>query len=248
MSYLDRYHAGEHEQVWAELVELGAAVREERRYADVLAVAHETMHRMRRNIEVLIPRLRDLGYEFGYGWAVHRGVLTRDEARELEHDEPVVSAPPDDVARLIAEVEGRAGSLPLSLRAFYEIVGGVNFVGSHPDWDGHHLDPLAVLSAASVLRLDDWNHWSDDQQDDDSRELPIAPDEYFKYFYSGGGPYAIPLSGVVADASLLYEWHHTTFVGYLRVCCRWAGIPGLERISNPPLRDLAYLTEGLLPL
>jgi hypothetical protein len=67
-SFLERYKRGEHEQVWAELVALGAAVREEPVYADALAVAHEMMRRARHNIEQLIPRLVAVGYQFGYGW------------------------------------------------------------------------------------------------------------------------------------------------------------------------------------
>src|SRR2546430_2196928 len=68
MSYLDRYLAGGQKQVWTDLVALGAAVRDEPLYSDALAVARETMRRVRWNIETLIPRLRDIGYEFGYGW------------------------------------------------------------------------------------------------------------------------------------------------------------------------------------
>jgi hypothetical protein len=60
-SYLERYQAGEHEQVWAELYALGTAVREEPLYGDALAVARETMRRARYNIETLIPRLQTLG-------------------------------------------------------------------------------------------------------------------------------------------------------------------------------------------
>jgi hypothetical protein len=67
-TYLDRYLRGEHEQVWDELVALGAAVREEPLYSDALAVARETMRRARHNIETLIPRLVRVGYLFGYGW------------------------------------------------------------------------------------------------------------------------------------------------------------------------------------
>src|SRR5262245_2042430 len=68
MSYLDRYLAGEYEQVWAELVALDGVVREEPIYSDALAVARETMRRVRWNIETLIPRLIAIGYQFGYGW------------------------------------------------------------------------------------------------------------------------------------------------------------------------------------
>jgi hypothetical protein len=56
MIYLERYLVGEHEQVWAELVALGEAVRDEPVYSDALVVARETMRRARWNIETLIPR------------------------------------------------------------------------------------------------------------------------------------------------------------------------------------------------
>lgn len=44
---LDRYLHGECQPVWDELVGLGAAVREEPLYSDALAVARETMRRVR---------------------------------------------------------------------------------------------------------------------------------------------------------------------------------------------------------
>jgi hypothetical protein len=65
-TYLERYVAGEYEQVWAELVALGEQVREEPLYADAWAVACETMRRVRANIERLIPRLVQVGFSFGY--------------------------------------------------------------------------------------------------------------------------------------------------------------------------------------
>jgi hypothetical protein len=166
----------------------------------------------------------------------------------MEQDEPPLSPPDDGLVEEMGELERRAGTLPLSLRAFYEVVGGCNFVGSHPAWESHRLDPLEVLSARAVLRLDDWNHWSEDRRDDATCELPIAPDEYFKYLYSGGGPYAIPLNTLVADAPLLYEWHHTTFVDYLRIGFRWGGFPGWQRLAAAPEPIRASLKEGLLPM
>ncbi len=67
-SFLERYLAGEHEQVWDELTALGEAVYEASLYEEARAVACETMRRARHNIEHLIPRLVALGYQFGYGW------------------------------------------------------------------------------------------------------------------------------------------------------------------------------------
>src|SRR5262249_29138310 len=189
-TYLERYLHGEHEPVWAELVALGELDTAGPLAMDASAVARETMRRVRHNLDLLIPRLRALGYTFGYGWAIARGALTAQEAAEMDQDEAPLSPPDKGVVEEIGELERRAGVLPLSLRTFYEIVGGCNLVGAHPAWESHRLDPLAVLSARAVLRLDEWNHWSDDRRDDATRELPIAPDEYFKYLYSGGGPYA----------------------------------------------------------
>ena len=150
-----------------------------------------------------------------------------------------------DIAEQISELERRFGILPLSLRAFYEVAGEVNFIDAHPIWPYERLDPLNVLSARSVLELDDWARWSDDKNDDGSRNLPIAPDEYLKYRYGGSGPYAVPCLDLVADGPLLYEWHDTTFINYLHTCFRWGGFPGWERIETQPEDDLAYLTEGL---
>jgi hypothetical protein len=63
-SYLDRYRAGEQTEVWAELVALGPAVRQEPLLSDALAIARETMHRVRENTERLIPRLEHTHYQF----------------------------------------------------------------------------------------------------------------------------------------------------------------------------------------
>jgi hypothetical protein len=75
----------------------------------------------------------------------------------------------------------------------------------------------------------------------------MAPDACFKYLQSGGGPYAIPLQRIAADGPLHYEWHHTTYVNYLRMSLRWAGLPGLERMARTaegaPV-DVSALTQS----
>lgn len=40
----------------------------------------------------------------------------------------------------------------------------------------------------------------------------------------------------------------TTFVNYLRVTFQWGGFPGWERSKNPPRKEIAELSQGLLPL
>jgi hypothetical protein len=112
-SYLERYRQGEYEQVWAELLAFGGQVREQPLYADALSVAQETMNRARANVELLAQRLTAMGYRFA-------------------HPDRVFVAADEETRRLVTDVERRGGPLPLSLRAWCEVVGEVNFMGSHP--------------------------------------------------------------------------------------------------------------------
>jgi hypothetical protein len=272
-SYLERYVAGEYALVWADLQALGAAVRAEPLYSDALAVAHETMRRVRHNIETLIPRLEEFGYEFGYRWA---------EGSNFPSGTPlaVFTPPAPDVAGTIAALERRAGILPLSLRAFYEVVGSVNFVGqpseAWTDWqavpdnvDALYVDPAEVALEGAMtwqevygdVTEEEWDLEEPDEEDMcDARAyfalprdcwlVPIAPDEWHKYDVSGCGGYEIAIPNLAADARLLTERHRTTFVNYLRNCFRWAGFPNLEQVPGAPaaVSALSVLTRDLLPL
>jgi hypothetical protein len=65
-SLLERYLNGHCQQVWDDLYALGPSVRRLDFVDDALAVAHETMRRVRANCELLIARLQALGWRFGY--------------------------------------------------------------------------------------------------------------------------------------------------------------------------------------
>ena len=108
---LDRYLAGEHEAVWRDLLALGTAVREDPHAADALAVAYETMGRVEENVRTVSGRLVRSGF-------------TKSDGR--------LHAPPNrSVDMQIRQLEKVAGTLPISLRAFYEIVGSVDWIGNH---------------------------------------------------------------------------------------------------------------------
>lgn len=62
--FLDRYQSGHYEQVWEELLALGPAIRSEPLLSQARAVTTEMMRRIRHNLELLVPRLRSLGYRF----------------------------------------------------------------------------------------------------------------------------------------------------------------------------------------
>ncbi len=69
------------------------------------------MTRVDQNVRTLVQRLKALGYRFQF--------------------EP--HTPPNAKTwKAIQKFEKLAGPLPLSLRAFYDVVGAVDFMGSHP--------------------------------------------------------------------------------------------------------------------
>lgn len=288
-SFFERFLEGEHEAVWSELMLIGDRVREEPLYADALRVARETMRRARLNIETLIARLERAGYQFGYANLSLRS--------DFAATQPQIFRPPQpDIHDVLTELESMAGSLPLSLYAWYEYVGEVNFVGKAPEsWrpdgfksevykrfvgplpDGvsenvYHfyeehpellqasdvwLDPLQVISVDAQFAL--FDVWKSEQMDDlddtedaqdreenaESFAVEIAPDANLKFDTGGLGAYELVVPNEGIDGLLMNEWHHTTFVDYLRMCFRWAGFPGFEMYRNPP-KELAGLTEGLL--
>jgi hypothetical protein len=332
-SFLERYEGGEHEPVWTELVALGDAVREEPLYTDALAVAHATMRRARRNIELLIPRLVAIGYQFGYGWVqpyvrerlvhpyrvaysgrygelvepsipdrfAYGQRLAYQEYLELAQSMPPLFVPADDreeqLAQLeatsattapsqeafreqlramqaelqtkpsaqdrVAELEALLGMLPLSVRAWYEDAGGVNFVGDHPGWrallpesntdaptnPGDYLNPMHVLNPLFVFPMDEtrlahYRTWAKPQPT--GSHLTLADDEYGKYLDGTKYFYDIRVPTAAMDATFVY--HGQTFIGYLRDCFRWGGFPGWAKLEQRPKEDLAFLTRELLPL
>jgi len=108
-TFFERYQSGEHIAVWQDLIALGTQVTTEPLLSDARAVAAETMRRARLNLETLVERLRVLDYRF------------------------INSVPigtPESAAVLDA-FEQRL-TLPISVRAWYEHIGEVDFGGTHP--------------------------------------------------------------------------------------------------------------------
>jgi hypothetical protein len=242
-SHLDRYRTGEHTEVWAELIALGPAVRQEPLLSDALAVARETMHRVRENIEQLIPRLEHTHYQFA-------ALVEKDE--EDDYPSAILIPPPSNIQNHLAAIEQAVGPIPLSLYAWYETVGLVNFMGVHPQWNSTICSDPLVFDCDTEWVLPSYQDWKADTTIFDAHgfRIDFAPDLYHKAEYSGGAPYAIALPNAAIDAPVLYEWHTTTFVNYLRTCFRWGGFPGFEQYPEHerPTELLAFLAHDLLPI
>jgi hypothetical protein len=161
--------------------------------------------------------------------------------------------------RRIEEITG--APLPVSLRAFWEVVGGINFVwdyerGGAPDLGVdlpmEEMDPLCVDPPEVVTRLfEEWEEQRSgvDPELADPFNLDLAPDYLHKANISGGGPYGIELPFLGADPVFANEAHQLPFVDYLRLCFRWAGFPRLERHADrPDVREfLKAMSKGLEP-
>lgn len=240
--YHERYLQGQYQEVYDELVALGKYVFEQPVYDDALAVAQEMMRRIRANIGLIIARLHDMRYNFGEGFSE-----SAEEAAYWEANAPIYQPPTQETAEHVRQVEALAGTLPLSLKCFYEEVGSVNLVGTFPISErkrdrisyGSSLDPLFVYSVKMALTIGNviW---------DKETNIYIAPDLNFKYLFSGSGPYQIRVPCKAFDASLLYEPHETTLVNYLRTCFHWGGFPGLEHDNRLSQAGIDFLTADLL--
>ena len=262
----DRYVAGEHEAIWKELVALGDAAREDANAADALAVAYETMHRVQQNVRTVVERLTGMGYRFtpnpgsssiaGAAVAGLAGMLAslvssvthRGGARQAKTADPAPHVPPTASAqKQVADFEKQFGALPLSLRAFYEVVGEVNLIGRHPAIDppGNPVavDPLVVYGLdEGLVEYDE----EDEDGDGEPNAVTIAPDDLHKANTSGGDPYEMAIPDLRADGELLNERHRLFFVDYLRLCFKFGGFPGYEAMGTIPA-ELDRLSAGLIP-
>jgi hypothetical protein len=154
--------------------------------------------------------------------------------------------------------------LPASLQAFWEIVGGIDFVWDYDDGgedevpslevdlDMVEMDPLSIDPPAFAEGLfEEWEHRRHGVQPElvDPCELVLAPDYLHKANISGGPPYGMELPFRGADPVFLNEEHKLPFVDYLRLCFRWGGFPHLERHANQPdvRAFVARMCDGIEP-
>jgi hypothetical protein len=258
--YSNRYHLGEREQVWAELVAHGAAIHNEQLAREADAVAREIMTRARQNIATLVERLQALAYQFTY-------------------PDMVWVPPAANLPEALQTVEHLYGPLPLVLRMWFEMVGQVNLMGAHPhlsryhdlvppDQQGPTSDPLQIEfygvsieegldQGAYISTTYDLEDSEVDPDDPNASELlgpgfDFSIDASHKANLSGGGMLRVPLvSNFDAHIYTSDQWTGQYFVPYLRTAFAWGGFPGLR--NNPQAAatakdELEFLTKDLLPI
>jgi len=246
LPHFERYLAGDHEQVWRDLVALGAGARSDAHLADALAVAYETMRRVEQNVRMLAERLTGLGYRFVDAGSGGGGLFAALFGRRggMLHAPHVPPEP--GTFEAIRELERAVGGpIPLSLRAFFDVVGAVDFTGEQEAISPR--DSQVTPDALVVYGAKDAIGWLDECDPDDDMTIAIAPDALHKSNISGGDPYMIAVPAAVADAPLEEEPHNVTFVEYLRIAIGWGGFPGWEEAEAILPEALAGLRRDLIP-
>ncbi len=216
---------------------LEADIRDADNLPEAVSLVRRIMAISKRNIETIVERLRRINYCFEVG------------------SEDVLRQPKKDVLKKIAKFETRIGALPLSICAFYELVGSVNLAGSFADWEALALNEEDLKTDyLQVFSINEWFasdfEFEEDPYNDGTVYLEISIDDLTKAGFSGGGGYAIKVPNASFDALIEDAWFEVNFINYLRASFQWGGFPGLSRYQLPPnLRELIqYLSQGLLPI
>lgn len=129
---LERYKAGECEQVWQELKNLGE-INEQSVKDEALAVVREMMKRVKYNFKAIANNLVKLGFEF-------------------EEPDKVLVPAKANACDFLDEFEQQWGKLPLSVRAWYESIYSVKLSPSKK----LSKDSLQFLDSESVT-LEFWD-------------------------------------------------------------------------------------------
>ncbi len=258
--WFERYQQGFHQEVSDELVAMKEQVLEPPIYQEALLVAQAMMRTIRHNMNMLIPRLKTLGYELVDGdWSSY---WEQEEQSDPEQNALLRAyrKPPLQTAAFLQEIEQCVGTLPLTVRCWYEEVGSVNFIGTFPRTDSreeisHELDPLLIIPVDCLLEQYGFvalEEWEEARNEDGTFNLDLAVDADLKYNMSGSGGYFIQTPCTAFDTTFdLLGYHYVpspTFINYLRTCLRWGGFFGLSAKNRSILTpdELAFLTEDLL--
>jgi hypothetical protein len=224
MELIERYKKGEAKAVYAEISDLEQNACSSERIAEIEPILIETFNRVRYNLTIIYEELKKLNYVFS--------------------DRPF-HKPLPNTEKLLAQLDKAVkpyGYVPLSLKYFYKIVGGVDFAWNYEKeklflWD--MADPIQICSLDELVSYicNKDGDWQDAMQeymhDDEYTYLELSADNLHKDNVSGGMPYSLKITtNPSVDSEFLFERHETTFIDYLRICFEHCGFPGEPDIES----------------
>ena len=194
------------------------------------------------------------------------GMRAADQGRQAQSadhlkDRKVFCPPGRKEMAAVKKMEKAGVFLPLSLRAWIEEVGDVNLAGAHPRlcfWEGENFagtyaDPLMISPRLCLWEME---AWLEERQageapapldavlgwDARAKARLAVADEQLDYGYS------VALPDAAADAALKGAPRDIAFVDYLRLSFECGGFAGWAHSKDPPRQEIAFLTQGLLPI
>lgn len=226
MTLYDRYINGQTDQVYQDILNLEQTAFLPAYLPDIDNVLTEMFQRVAYNLDIIYVELANINYIF---------------KTEFKHnfDRPLHKPLPDTnflLDRLDEDVKP-FGFVPLSLKYFYKIVGGVNFVWDYETNDKlmwQLADPIQIASLDAIVEAVTDKYWLEEMQDavdeEDIPYLELSADELHKDNISGAEPYSLELTGQPSiDSLFLNEPNNTTLINYLRICFDNCGFPSIQR-------------------
>jgi hypothetical protein len=233
MTLYERYLDGQTKQVYEKISQLGEEAFSVAYFTDMEKVLSETFQRVAYNLHVIYEELKQRNYLF-------------KTDPQYNFEKPLHSPLPDTdfLLKQLDRAVKPFGYIPLSLKYFYKIVGGVNFVWDY-DINENFLwnmaDPIQIASLDNVIETVTDEYWKEKMQEylDDEEFgvafLELSADDLHKDNVSGGPPYSLQLTKRPSiDSKFLNEHNETTFINYLRICFENCGFPG---IAKPHLQN-----------
>ena len=226
MTLYDQYNGCETTQVYQQIQALGQNAFSRTYFPDVDKVLKEIFHRVAYNLEVIYSELNHINYLFKTDF-------------KYNFERPL-HKPLPNTDRLLTQLDKAVkpfGFVPLSLKYFYQIVGGVNFgwdYDTNPNLLWKMADPIQVASLDALTEMVTDKYWRQEMQEYiDEGDLPfleLSTDVYHKDNISGGPAYSLTITKQPSiDSNLLNEPNNTTFINYLRICFENCGYPSIKR-------------------
>ena len=226
MTFYDRYISGQTEQVCQEILTLEKEAFSNAYWSDVDHVLRELFSRVADNLNIIYAELKSIDYLF--------------KAEVKYNFERPLHKPLSETNVLLDKLDKAVepfGFVPFSLKYFYKIVGGVNFVW---DYDTNEnfiwqlADPIQIASLDAVVDTVTGKYWHEEMGDIVAEgEIPyleLSADDLHKDNISGGPPYALDITRHPSfDTLFLNEPNNTTFINYLRICIDNCGFPSIRR-------------------
>ncbi len=228
MNFYERYLKGETISVYRDINKLNYNTLSSEQKKEIEKVLSETFERVAFNLKIIYEELLNIDYLFKTECKYN---FEKPLHKPLENTESLIEKLDFSVSPF--------GFVPLSLKYFYRIVGGVNFV-----WDfetneklmWHMADPIQIFSLDSIVEEVTNEYWKEyieqyvNDEDFGCAFLDLSADDLHKDNISGGQPYAMEITKYQSvDARFMNEPNETTFINYLRICFENCGFSGIKR-------------------